>query len=88
MGIENHPVAFKNQCSHLAAVDAGPASLTPFGLMSGSEWAGHKLGRSWMRLDPGQNCTTAATAAAHDNQFLRIVGLENEASLVGDRQDL
>jgi hypothetical protein len=88
MGIEDHSIALKNQSIHLAAVDAGAAALTPFGLMLSSEWAGHYFGRLWMRLETGQNSTTAATAATHDNHFLRIVGLENEVSLVGHGEDL
>jgi hypothetical protein len=41
-----------------------------------------------MRFETGQNPTTAAAAAAHDNQFPRIVGLENQVSLVGYGEDL
>jgi hypothetical protein len=41
-----------------------------------------------MRFEAGQNPTTAAAAATHDNQFPRIVGLENEVSLVGHGEDL
>ena len=88
MGVEDHTVALENQGIHLAAVNAGPAARTRFGLMFSSEWAGHELRWSWMRLDAGQNRATAATAAAHDNQFLRIVGLEDQVSLVGHGEDL
>ena len=88
MRIKNHLITLKNQGIHLAAVNAGPAARTLFGIVLSSEWAGHELGWSRMRLDPGQNRTTAATAAAHDNQFLRVVRLENEVGLVGHGEDL
>ena len=88
MGIQDHSVALKNQSIHLAAVDAGPAALTPFGLMSSSEWAGHHFGWPWMRLETGQNPTTAATAATHDNHFPGIVGLEDQVGLVGQGEDV
>ncbi len=55
--------------------------------MFGSERAGYKLRWSWMRLDPGQNRTAAATAAAQDNHFFGIVGLENEVRLIGHGED-
>jgi hypothetical protein len=41
-----------------------------------------------MQFETGQNPTTAATAATHDNQVPRIVRLENEVSLVGYGEDL
>ena len=69
MGFEDQPIALKSQGIHLAAVHAGPAAFTLFGLMSGSERARYEFGWPFMRLDTGQNPTTAAAAAAHDNQF-------------------
>ena len=77
MGIQDHSVALKNESIHLAAADARSATLTPFGLMSNSEWAGHDLGWPWVRFETGQNRATAATAATHDNHFSGIAGLEN-----------
>ena len=88
MRIKDHPVTLKNQGIHLATVDASPAALTLFGVMFSPERAGHELRWPWVRLDSGQNRTTAATAAAHDNHFLGIVGLENEVSLIGHGEDL
>ena len=88
MGIQDHSVALENQSIHLAAVDAGPAALTPFRLMSSSERTDNEFGWPWMSLDTGQNPTTAATAATHDNHFPRIVGLEDQVSLVGYGKDV
>ena len=83
MGIQDHSVALQNQGIHLAAVDAGPTALTLFGLLSSSEWAGHDFGWPWMRLETGQNRTTAATATTHDNHFSRIVGLDIYVIVLG-----
>jgi hypothetical protein len=56
--------------------------------MFGSESTGHKFGWFWMGLDSGQNRTTAAAAAAHDNHFFRIVRLEYELGLFGRYENL